>query len=92
MNKKYFLFLLFLICLLSINPISALNSDLEANTDTFELNEIIKAAIPAKMRVTGGHPSKKLASGHLGRVIQRCTQISPGRRYKNVLRLMEDIR
>ncbi|MFI3214259.1 MAG: 16S rRNA (cytosine(1402)-N(4))-methyltransferase RsmH [Eubacteriales bacterium] len=26
---------------------------------TYELNEIIKAAIPAKMRVTGGHPSKK---------------------------------
>lgn len=26
---------------------------------TGELNEIIKAAIPAKMRVTGGHPSKK---------------------------------
>lgn len=26
---------------------------------TGELNEIIKSAIPAKMRVTGGHPSKK---------------------------------
>lgn len=26
---------------------------------TFELNEIIKAAIPAKIRATGGHPSKK---------------------------------
>lgn len=26
---------------------------------TFELNEIIKAAIPMKMRATGGHPSKK---------------------------------
>lgn len=26
---------------------------------TGELNEIIKAAIPARMRVTGGHPSKK---------------------------------
>ncbi|MBR5596805.1 MAG: 16S rRNA (cytosine(1402)-N(4))-methyltransferase RsmH [Lachnospiraceae bacterium] len=26
---------------------------------TFQLNEIIKAAIPAKMRATGGHPSKK---------------------------------
>lgn len=26
---------------------------------TGELNEIIKAAIPAKMRVTGGHPSKR---------------------------------
>ena len=26
---------------------------------TYELNEIIKAAIPAKMRMTGGHPSKR---------------------------------
>ncbi|HPU63159.1 MAG TPA: 16S rRNA (cytosine(1402)-N(4))-methyltransferase RsmH [Mobilitalea sp.] len=26
---------------------------------TFELNEIIKEAIPAKFRVTGGHPSKR---------------------------------
>ena len=26
---------------------------------TFELNEIIKAAIPMKMRATGGHPSKR---------------------------------
>lgn len=26
---------------------------------TFELNEIIKAAIPAKMRAEGGHPSKR---------------------------------
>lgn len=28
-------------------------------TTTFELNEIIKAAIPAKMRADGGHPSKR---------------------------------
>lgn len=26
---------------------------------TFELNELIKAAIPAKIRATGGHPSKR---------------------------------
>jgi 16S rRNA (cytosine1402-N4)-methyltransferase len=26
---------------------------------TYELNEIIKAAIPAKLRATGGHPSKR---------------------------------
>ncbi len=26
---------------------------------TFELNDLIKAAIPAKMRVVGGHPSKR---------------------------------
>ena len=40
MNKKYLLFLLFLICLLSINHISALDSDLEANMNTFELNDV----------------------------------------------------
>lgn len=28
-------------------------------TTTFELNEIIKSAIPAKVRATGGHPSKR---------------------------------
>lgn len=28
-------------------------------TTTFELNEIIKGAIPAKMRQSGGHPSKR---------------------------------
>lgn len=28
-------------------------------TTTFELNEVIKAAIPAKMRAGGGHPSKR---------------------------------
>ncbi|MBQ3105145.1 MAG: 16S rRNA (cytosine(1402)-N(4))-methyltransferase RsmH [Lachnospiraceae bacterium] len=30
-----------------------------AITTTFQLNEIIKAAIPAKVRATGGHPSKR---------------------------------
>lgn len=28
-------------------------------TTTFELNDVIKAAIPAKMRMEGGHPSKR---------------------------------
>ena len=28
-------------------------------TTTYELNEIIKSAIPAKMRASGGHPSKR---------------------------------
>ena len=37
----------------------------------------------------GEHPSRKLAEGRMGRVIQRCTQINPAKRYKNVLHLME---
>ena len=40
---------------------------------------------------TGEHPSKKLAEGHLGRVVERCTQINPQKRYKDVLRLMEEL-
>ena len=38
---------------------------------------------------TGQHPSRKLAPGHLGRVVERCTQVMPQKRYPNVLRLME---
>ena len=38
---------------------------------------------------TGQHPSRKLAPGHLGRVVERCTQMMPQKRYPNVLRLME---
>lgn len=55
-------------------------------------SDIYALGVMMNVMLTGDHPSKKLAAGHLGRVIQRCTQISPGRRYKNVLRLMEDIR
>ena len=55
-------------------------------------SDIYALGVMMNVMLTGEHPSKKLAPGHLGRVIQRCTQISPGKRYKNVLRLMEDIR
>jgi len=55
-------------------------------------SDIYALGVMMNVMLTGEHPSKKLASGQLGRVIQRCTQISPGRRYKNVLRLMEDLR
>lgn len=33
--------------------------DKKAYRDNIELNEIIKAAIPMKVRATGGHPSKR---------------------------------
>ena len=39
--------------------------------------------------LTGQHPSKRLAEGRLGRVVERCTRVNPRRRYPNVLRLME---
>lgn len=39
--------------------------------------------------LTGEHPSKHLAGGKMGRIVDRCTHVNPQRRYKNVLRLME---
>ena len=39
--------------------------------------------------LTGKHPSKKLAEGRMGRIVTRCTQVNPKKRYPDVLRLME---
>ena len=58
-------------------------SDLRA--DVYSLGVLINVML------TGEHPSKKLAEGRMGRVVQRCTQVNPAKRYQNVLRLMEAI-
>jgi len=39
--------------------------------------------------LTGQHPSRGLARGRLGRVIQRCTMLAPEKRYQTVLDVME---
>ena len=39
--------------------------------------------------LTGKHPSRELASGRLGRIVQKCTMVNPEKRYKSVLYLME---
>ena len=55
----------------------------DTRTDIYSLGVLMNVML------TGQHPSKKLAEGRLGRIIQRCTQINPAKRYKNVLHLME---
>ena len=42
-----------------------------------------------KVMLTGKQPCKQLASGRLGRVVERCTQVAPKKRYPNVQKLME---
>jgi serine/threonine protein kinase len=55
----------------------------DTRTDIYSLGVLMNVML------TGQHPSKKLAEGRLGRVIQRCTQVNPAHRYKDVLHLME---
>ena len=53
--------------------------------------DIYSLGVLLNIMLTGKHPSMELAPGKLGRIIQRCTQINPKKRYKNVLYLMEDL-
>ena len=52
-------------------------------------SDIYSVGILMNVMLTGQHPSKRLAEGRLGRVVERCTRVNPRRRYPNVLRLME---
>ena len=58
-------------------------SQSDTRTDIYSLGVLMNVML------TGEHPSKKLAEGRLGRVIERCTRVNPTKRYKNVLHLME---
>lgn len=55
----------------------------DTRTDIYSLGVLMNVML------TGEHPSKKLAGGRMGRVIQHCTQVNPAKRYRDVLRLME---
>ena len=51
--------------------------------------DIYSLGVLLNVMLTGEHPSTRLAPGHLGRVVERCTRVNPEKRYPNVLRLME---
>ena len=39
--------------------------------------------------LTGQHPSRRLAEGHAGRIIRRCTMMNPDQRFRDVLGLRD---
>lgn len=53
--------------------------------------DIYSMGVLINVMLTGQHPSVQLAEGHLGRVVERCTQVNPEKRYSSVIRLMEAI-
>ena len=52
-------------------------------------SDIYSLGVVLNVMLTGDHPSVRLAKGHMGRVVRRCTMTSPDQRYPNVLRLAE---
>ena len=58
-------------------------------TQTHDRAHIYSLGVLLNIMLTGKHPSKELASGRLGRIVQKCTMVNPEKRYKSVLYLME---
>lgn len=51
--------------------------------------DIYSMGVLLNIMVTGKHPSKELAKGRIGTIVQRCTMMNPEKRYPSVLHLME---
>ena len=50
--------------------------------------DIYSMGVLINVMLTGEHPSRRLAPGRMGRIVERCTQVNPEKRYKDIKRLM----
>lgn len=57
----------------------------DARTDIFSIGVVMNELL------TGKHPSDCLCKGKWGKIVEKCTQTSPSKRYRDVEELMEKI-
>lgn len=51
--------------------------------------DIYAAGVLLNVMITGKHPSEKLARGKVGRIVRKCTNVSPVGRYQTAKKLMK---
>ena len=51
--------------------------------------DIYSLGVLLNVMLTGQHPSRRLAAGHAGRIVRRCTMMNPDQRFRNVLELRD---
>jgi len=60
-------------------------SQTDGRADIYALGVLIN------IMLTGKHPSRALADGRMGKIVQRCTMTNPEKRFRNILHLMETL-